>query len=107
MKAIYRLLSTNKDLLRRMLNWPLLWRFAVNAAETLDHEPDASCLKCAARLRKLKFTHTPVMNTARQMVCIRCGLPMSDWLNNRHCSGKPPVVKAAPKPIVVAFPVNW
>ncbi len=108
MRTLYRHLVSNRTLLLRMLNWPLLWRVAYNAAQTLDHEETPHCIKCAANLRKHKFTHTPIMNTARQMACGRCGLPLMDWKNHRRCPGKPPARPSTEKkPDFVVFPLNW
>lgn len=95
-------------LLRSALGWPFVWRWAYNIIVKLDHVESPHCLVCAAKLRKLKFTHEPSIGYDRQVRCSKCGLHLSKWKSQHRCPGRrpaPPLV--VKKPDFIIFHTNW
>ena len=76
--------------LRKMLSWPVLWRWACKKVEALEHTRDPNCLSCAGKARRLLFTHSAVLGLSGDVICKKCGLPLKMWLTQRRCSGKKP-----------------
>ena len=63
-------------LLRRMLNWPIVWRIAVKKATVLLHtQPDSTCLPCLAKARReresaLKCSNKKTPERARPKIAL-------------------------------------
>ncbi len=101
---------SHRPVLRRLLEVAVLWRIAVRLILKYETEHDDSplCLLCAAKLRALKYAHTPGLGFDRQVFCRKCGLPFTKWNSVPKCSNKrppsPPAVKSSK---VNAVPINW
>ena len=99
----------HRDLLRRALCWPLVWRLAHNfIIANLPHDDTLTgCLVCEAGARKKKVAHVLTMNQNRQLYCKKCGLPLFAWQKECANNGKaapPAPVKRSP---VTVIPLNW
>jgi predicted amidophosphoribosyltransferase len=96
-------------LLRRLLSWPVLWRISVCLIlKHCQHTPDALCPVCAAKLRALKYAHTPALGLDRRVYCRKCGLQLSMRNAVPKCSNKrtsSTTVAVDSKPQIVL--VNW
>lgn len=102
--------ACEENLLRRMLDWPILWRWAANyiLENVTDHVESAECLICLVKLRKLKFQHTPTIDARRQTFCSKCGILLSEWRRNPKCAGRSiKQTSPPPPPPFVVIPLNW
>jgi hypothetical protein len=99
-----------RKLLRRALDWPLVWRAAASYLSKQEHTANPeTCDACAGRDRYRKFVHKPKLDMRRQVVCAKCGVPLDMWSRNKKCGGLKAYVPPAPPkqrgPVV--FPLNW
>ena len=98
-----------RKLLRRALNWPMVWSFAAHRLCSLEHTAnEETCDSCAGAKRFKKYAHKGTLNVRRQYICDVCGLPVHQWKRKPRCTGcKPyaPTVERQRGPIV--FPLNW
>ena len=95
--------------LRRLLGWPLIWRWAADRIIGTVPHSDGVCLHCDAQNKRFSEIHLWQMNTQRQMFCKKCGLPVTEWQSRPRCKGegpKPPVEQPN-RPDVIVFPVAW
>ena len=77
-----KLILTERDrqLIKRALQWPLVWRSAVRWAAAQSHsEYTKVCFPCAARDRLLKDKHAPTTGMDREVYCAKCGLHHTYW----------------------------
>ena len=89
-KESIRIFPMNVKLAIRMLNWPILWRWAANWLSWCEHDATAAaCPPCAAQARRLQEKHLPVCSFNRLMVCSKCGLSSTYWQRWPRCAGKP------------------
>jgi len=107
---ILRWLDKHQGWVKSALQWPLIWQLAARYAATLPHEQvDEICLPCLARTRRARDVHKAKMDSRRQIICAKCGVPMTEWGRKPLCRGlKSYVPPAAPKatgPLVKL--VNW
>ena len=103
-----RLREFKKHLILRALNWPLVWRWAVKAAQAYQHV-EGQCIRCAVFDRLNKYNHVPRTAGARLMVCDRCGLSSTYWKRWPICTGKNPLPPPPPKPQPThkIWPLYW
>ena len=99
----------HQQLLRRMLSWPVLWQAASSAIiKHIEHADSGDCLLCAAKLRALKYAHTPMLDSDRQVFCRKCGLTLNRWNIVPLCSNKrPPIPPAVKSSSPIAVRINW
>ena len=98
----------HQSLLRRLLSWPLLWRLAHRLiVRYIEHTSSGDCLLCAAKLRALKYAHTPALGLDRLVYCRKCGLRLIQWNAIPKCCGKRPPVKPVVSSENKIVPVGW
>jgi hypothetical protein len=108
--ALPKLILTERDrqLIKRALQWPLVWRWAVRWAAAQNHsEYTKVCFPCAARDRLLKDKHAPTTGTDREVYCDKCGLHYTYWKVWRRCAGQPLLRHKVLTPVVRSFMMGW
>jgi len=95
----------HRNLLRRMLGWPLLHSWARCVIKKYFVHTQVDCLLCSAQnTLRLLSKHSPMMGNDRRMFCRKCGLPSAMWTGK--CSGKRPPIAPKPQPLFMHIPID-
>lgn len=98
------------NILRRALQWPLVWRLVVSFTKGLPHVEgnNATCLVCLAKARVRRDVHVMALSHQRIAHCKKCGLPNSVWRRSPKCRGfRLGVIEQAAQPAYRIMPLNW
>ena len=95
--------------LLRLLNWPVIWRWAVDWACEYEHADESDCLPCAASKRRNRHEHRLAYGPRRVLQCLKCGRDVDYCTKHRHCSRKRASVPTPTslKPVYSITPVFW